>query len=76
MKLLDLKLRMMVLWIWIPIALCASALFIFTEPGGLEKMISKVEVMGVWWGIIGAIMLLGPLVMAFLSITLKDRAID
>ena len=74
MKLLDLKLRMIVLWIWIPVAMSGAALFYISEPGKLEEIITEMQTMRVWYTIIGAIPWLGSLVMAFLSIALKERA--
>jgi hypothetical protein len=74
MKLLDLKLRMMVLWIWISIAAIASFLFAICELGGLEEIISQMQKMGALIAIMGPIFWLGPPIMAFLSVTLKDKA--
>ena len=74
MKLLDLKLRMMVLWIWLSIAAIASFLFTVCEPDELKELISQMQKMGALIAIMGPIVWLGPPIMAFLSITLKDRA--
>ncbi|GAI99281.1 unnamed protein product [marine sediment metagenome] len=74
MKLLDLKLRMMVMWIWAVVGITASLVFVFLEPARVEHMMSEIEAWGVSWFIIGALLGIIPLLMAFLTITLKDRA--
>jgi len=74
MKLLDLKLRMMVMWIWTAIGMTATLVFILLDPARLEKIMSKIEALGPSWHIIGPLFGLIPLIMAFLTITLKERA--
>ena len=74
MKLLDLKLRMIVLWIWAAIGMTAALLFVFFKPARLEVLMSEIEAIGPSWFIIGPLYGLIPLVMAFLTITLKERA--
>jgi hypothetical protein len=74
MKLLDLKLRMMVFWIWAAIGMTASLTFVFLEPARVATMMSEIEAWGVTWFIIGAFFGIIPLLMAFLTITLKQRA--
>jgi len=74
MKLLDLKIRMMLLWIWIPVAMTAGVFSVVFRPGGLEEIVSNMQTMGIWASVSGVLVFLGPLVMAFLSLTLKDRA--
>ena len=74
MKLLDLKLRMMVLWFWAAVGMTASLVFVFLEPARVENMMSEIGKLGVIWFIIGTLMGLIPLIMAFLTITLKEKA--
>ena len=74
MKLLDLKLRIVVLWVWAAIGMTAALLFVFFKPARLEALMSDIEAIGPSWFIIGPLYGLIPLVMAFLTITLKDRA--
>jgi len=61
-----------VLWIWIAVAMSAHGLLGFMEPGGLEK-IAEME-MGPWMLFGAALFWMIPLVMAFLTVTLKDSA--
>lgn len=70
MKFLDLKLRIVVLWIWATIGLIASLAFVSLEPTRLECMMSEIETAGVVWSIV----MLIPMIMAFLSVILKERA--
>ena len=39
-----------------------------------EEIINEMQTMGAWYAIIGVFFWIGPLVMALLSVTLKDRA--
>jgi hypothetical protein len=74
---LTLKVRIAVLWIFMAVAMSAHGILFVMEPGSLEKMMSgQVEgmtmspamilFMAIFWWV--------PLVMAFLSVTLKDAA--
>ena len=74
MKLLDLKLRIAFMWVWAAIGMTAALVFVFLEPARLEVLISEIEKIGPSWFIIGSLYGLIPLVMAFLTITLKERA--
>ena len=74
MKLLDLKLRMIVLWVWAAIGMTAALVFVFLEPTRVENMMSEIEAFGPSWFIIGTLFGIIPLIMAFLTITLKNRA--
>jgi hypothetical protein len=74
MKLLDLKLRMTVLWLWAAIGMTAALVFVFLEPPRVKNMMAEIATLGVIWFIIGTLLGLIPLIMAFLSVTLKDRA--
>ena len=74
MKLLDLKLRIVVMWVWAAIGMTAALLFVFFKPARLDALMSDIEAIGPSWFISGPLYGLIPLVMAFLTITLKDRA--
>ena len=74
MKILDLKIRMIVLWIWAAIAISAHSCLTFLQPGMIEKVISGEMVVGPGMMVFMAFFWLIPLIMAFLSITLKDNA--
>jgi hypothetical protein len=74
MKLLDLKLRMIVLWIWAAIAISAHSCLAVFQPGMIEKVMSGEMAVGPGMMVFMAFFWLIPLIMAFLSTTLKDRA--
>ena len=74
MKLLDLKLRMIVLWIWAAIAISAHSCLAFLQPGMIEKVMSGEKAVGPGMMVLMAFSWLIPLIMAFLSIALKDNA--
>jgi len=72
----DVKIKISVLWLFPLVAFLASAVLMFLEPGVVEQIIAG-EVEGKKLGtellLAGAIIdVLGPLTMAFLSLTLKD----
>jgi len=72
----DWKIKVSVLWLFPLMGFLASAVLMFLEPGVIEQVIAG-EVEGQKLGpellLAGAIIdILGPLVMAFLSLTLKD----
>lgn len=72
----DWKIKVSVLWLFPLVAFLASAILMFLEPGVIEQIITG-EVEGVELGVelllVGAIIdVLGPLVMAFLSLALKN----
>jgi hypothetical protein len=77
MENLALKIRLSVLWIFTEVAALTSVVLFFFEPGGIEEVMSGV-VEGMEMGpemlLLFAIMFLIPLVMAVLSLTLKDKA--
>jgi len=68
------KTRIAVLWVFMPVAMSAHMLLLLMEPGGLEWVISHWEAMGATALLIEALFWWVPLVMAFLSMTLKDSA--
>ena len=74
MKSLDLKLRMTVLWIWSAIGMAAALIFVVIEPEKLKIIMSEIQAWGPSWYIIGTLYGIIPLIMAFLTITLKDKA--
>jgi hypothetical protein len=72
----DWKIRVSVLWLFPLMGFLASMVLMFLEPGVIEQVIAG-EVEGQKLGLelllAGAVIdILGPLVMAFLSLTLKD----
>ena len=74
MEILTVKGRIAVLWVFMAVAISAHTVLLITEPGGLEWMISESEAMGSAAFLVAALFWLIPLVMAFLSMTLKDSA--
>ena len=74
MKILDLKIRMIVLWIWAAIAISAHSCLAFLQPGMIEKVMSGEKAVGPGMMVLMAFSWLIPLIMAFLSIALKDNA--
>ena len=74
MENLGLKTRISVLWIWMAVAISAHSLLFLFEPGGIEKITSGEMKMGAGMLLLDALFWLIPLVMAFLSVTLKDTA--
>jgi len=72
----DWKIKVSVLWLFPLVAFLASATLMFLEPGVIAQIITG-EVEGIELGaellLVGAIIeVLGPLAMAFLSLTLKN----
>jgi len=74
LQILDLKLRMIVLWIWAAIAISAHSCLAFLQPGMIEKVMSGEKAVGPGMMVLMAFSWLIPLIMAFLSIALKDNA--
>jgi hypothetical protein len=70
MESLILKIRIAVLWIFMAVAMSAHAILFFMEPGAIEGI--KEMVIGPGMMLSMALFWLVPLVMAFLSLTLKD----
>ncbi|MCP8308385.1 MAG: hypothetical protein H3Z52_06545 [archaeon] len=71
----DVKIKISVLWLFTEVAGLASGLLMLMEPGVIEQIMTG-EILGMKIGpeflLLFAIILLVPLVMAFLSLTLKD----
>ena len=77
MELLKWKARISVLWIFLAVGMSAMMFLYFMGPGVIEKIISgEMEGMQIGEGLmfLFAILWLIPLIMAFLSLTLKDSA--
>ena len=74
MQILDLKIRMIVLWIWAAIAISAHNCLAVRQPGMIEKVMSGEKAVGPGMMVLMAFSWLIPLIMAFLSIALKDNA--
>lgn len=66
------KIRIALLWFFMPVADLAHGLLVTWEPGGLEKMISRMEEGGSGWLLFESLFWLVPLWMAFLTIMVKD----
>lgn len=72
MERLTLKIRISVLWMFMAVAMSAHSIVFFMEPGATEK-IQEMQI-GAGMLFISALFWLVPLIMAFLSVTLKDSA--
>lgn len=71
------KVRISVLWVFMAMAMLAHSVLFFMEPGAIEQIMSG-EIEGVAMGpmmfLFMALLWWVPLVMAFLSVALKDSA--
>ena len=77
METLLLKIRIAVLWIFLAVAMSATRILYFMTPGVIDEIISGMtEGMQITTGLLlfFSLLWLIPLVMAFLSVTLKDVA--
>jgi len=72
MEILRWKIRISVLWIFMAVAMSAHGVLAFMEPGAMEQ-IEEMQ-MGVGMFLFMALFWWVPLVMAVLSVTLKDLA--
>jgi hypothetical protein len=72
METLRWKTRIALLWVLMVVAILAHGLLVTWEPGGLEKMISRMEAMGAGALLFEALFSLIPLWLAFVAITVKD----
>ena len=72
MESLNLKIRISVLWIFMAVAMSAHGVLSVFEPGALEQIISGEMQIGAGMFLFMALFWFVPLVMAFLSVTLKD----
>jgi len=72
MQILQWKIRISVLWIFMAVAMSAHGVLAFMEPGAMEQ-IGEMQ-MGAGMFLFMALFWWVPLVMAVLSVTLKDLA--
>ena len=71
----DVKIKISVLWLFTEVVPLVILVLFFFEPGAIEEVMSGVVAgheMGPEFMLLFAIILLAPLIMAFLSLTLKD----
>jgi len=78
MENLALKIKLAVLWLFVAVSMSAVVLIIFIVPGVIEEIMDG-EIAGMQIGhelllVMAITYFLGPLVMAVLSLTLKDKA--
>ena len=72
MKTELLKTKILVLWVWMAVAMSAHGILSFMEPGVLEQIV-EME-MGSGMLFFSALFWVIPLIMAFLTVTLKASA--
>ncbi|TEU13402.1 MAG: hypothetical protein E3J25_05935 [Anaerolineales bacterium] len=72
METLRLRIKISVLWIFMAVAMSAHSVLAFMEPGAMEELAAMQ--MGAGMFLFMALFWLIPLIMAFLSLTLKDLA--
>ena len=73
METLRWKTRIVLLWVLMVVATLAHGLLVTWEPGGQEKMISRMESLGAGGLLFEALFSLIPLWMAFVTMTVKER---
>jgi hypothetical protein len=74
MEILRWKIRISVLWIFMAVAMSAHAVLSLFEPGIIEQITSGEMQMSALMMLFMSLFWIVPLVMAFLSMTLKDLA--
>ena len=74
MEILKWKTRIAGLWILMVVAISIHGLLITLEPGGLERMMSRMEAGGAGTLLFEALFSLVSLWLAFLAMTLKDSS--
>ena len=72
METLSWKVRIAFLWVFMPVADLVHSLLVAWTPGGLEKMVSRVEAGGSGWLLFEALFSLIPLWLAFMTLIIKD----
>ncbi len=72
---LPVKIRIAVLWIWMAVAISAHSLLFLFMPGAIEEMLSGEMHYGEGMLLFESFFWLIPLVMAFLSVTLRDTSV-
>jgi len=68
----DWKIKIAVLWLFVIISDLGNIMMALAYPGVLEELMTGGEAMAPEWMLVGAIVMLIPLVMAVLTLTLKD----
>jgi hypothetical protein len=71
---LTLKVRILSLWLFVAVAMSAHAVLYVMEPGAIDELMSGEMLVGPWMLFFMALFWWIPLVMAFLSVTLRDHA--
>jgi len=74
MEVLRWKTRIALLWVFMAVAMSAHAALAAMEPGGFEKIAEEATTMGPGMLVFMSLFWWVPLVMAVLSVTLKDSA--
>ena len=74
MKILTLKMRILVLWIFTAVSITAEVALYLYEKGWIEKVISGEAGIGTGNLVIWTCRWLIPFVLAFLTVTLRDKA--
>jgi len=72
MEILRWKTRIAVLWVFMAVAMSAHSVLATMEPGGFEKIAEEAAAMGPGMLVFMALFWWVPLVMAVLSVTLRD----
>ncbi len=72
METMALKTRIALLWVLMVVADLAHSVLVAWEPGGQERMISRLEVMGAGGLLFEAFFSLIPLWMAFVTMAVRD----
>ena len=73
MKILILKIRILVLWIFTAAAMTIGGMLFLYEKGSIERVISGEMALGTGFLILGACLWLVPFVLTFLTINLRDK---
>ena len=68
----DVKIKISVLWLFVIISDLANVIMSLAYPGVMEELIEGTESLGPEIMFVGAIIVLIPLVMAVLTLTMKD----
>ena len=68
----DVKIRISMLWLFVIISDLANVIMSLAYPGTMEELIEGTEALGPEVMFVGAIIVLIPLVMAVLTLTIKD----
>ena len=74
MKILTLKIRILVLWIFMAASVTAGGILFLWDKGSIEKVISGEMAFGTGMLILMVSLWLIPFVLAFLTVNLRDKA--